>query len=796
MVFQFLKTTLRNLLKNKGYSFLNIFGLAIGIACAGLIFLWVENEMGYDNFNTKKGRIYFTLENQKYDAGVFTLGSTPGPLGPAVQKEIPGIANTCRASEGQTSLLFAIGGKTMYASGRYAEPSLFSMFTLPFAEGDPKNAFKDLYSLVITQKTALKFFGRTGNLIGKTLKVDNKQEYTITGVLKDIPENSSLQFEWVAPFEIWYRQSTPWAQLWGNNCLSTYIELESGARVENINKQLRDFVQKREPKSIAHLFLFAMKDWHLRDDFKNGKQSGGGQIQYVQLFSIIAWIILLIACINFMNLATARSEKRAKEVGVRKVLGANKKNLILQFIGEAMVMAILSSLCAVLLIGLSLPAFNLLVQKNLSADFGTQSHLLALFGITMVCGLFAGSYPSLYLSSFNPVFVLKGLRVKTGSASFIRKGLVVTQFAISITLIISTMIIFQQIQHVKTRDLGFNRDNLIELNLQGDIANHYQSLKNDLLNTGVVKQVALSDHTTIYGGNNTDGITWEGKPASTKVLISGRDITPEFISTSGIKLIKGRDLEPTDSIAVNNNLNVLVTESLEKIMGKGSALGKTLRNEGDPSNRRTTIVGVVNDYVYGNMYGKPDPVVFICMAPQYMTVMYLRTREGPNPESILSKIKAVMIKNNPAYPFQYRFVDDQFNEMFLSEQLIGKLARVFASLAILISCLGLFGLSAYTAERRTREIGIRKVLGANIAGITLLLSKDFVKLVIVSALLSFPAAWWLMTGWLQNYTYRISISWWIFIIAGLLALCIAILTISIQSIRAALMNPVRSLRTE
>jgi len=522
----FLKTTIRNLWKNKTYSFLNIFGLAIGIACAGLIFLWVENEVNFDNFHEKKDMLYFILVNQKLDAGISTHGSTPGPMAPELKKEIPGIANTCRASEDQTSLLFSIGDKSMYASGRYAEPSLFDMFTLPFVQGNAASAFKELYSIVITEKTATKFFGDDKNVIGKKVRVDNKQDYIVTGVLKDLPVNSSLQFEWVVPFEVWYKQSTPWAQQWGNNCLSTYIELQPNANIDNINKRLYNFVQQREPKSIGHVFLFAMKDWHLRGDFKEGKQSGGGQITYVRMFSIIAWIILFIACINFMNLATARSEKRAREVGVRKVLGAGKQSLIFQFIGEAILMAAIATFIAVLIVLAVLPLFNLLVKQQLLLNIGNPVHVIFLLIVTLICGLVAGSYPSLYLSSFKPVFVLKGIKLKAGSAAVIRKGLVVVQFSVSIILIICTIIIYQQIQHVKSRNLGFNKDNLLEMSMQGDMAKHYQTIKNELLGTGIVERVALSDHTTIYGGNNTDGLTWEGKPPGGKVLISGRYVTP------------------------------------------------------------------------------------------------------------------------------------------------------------------------------------------------------------------------------------------------------------------------------
>jgi putative ABC transport system permease protein len=797
MLIRFLKTTLRSLSKNKTYSFLNIFGLAIGIACAGLIFLWVEDEVTFDNFNVKKDRLYFARVNAILNAGVFTHGSTPGVMAPAVQAEIPGVANTCRTSENDTRLLFSIGNKSMYASGKYAEPSLFSMFTLPFVQGNPNTAFAQLYSLVITEKTAKKFFGNEKTVIGKTVRVDNKQDYVITGVLKDIPENSSLSFEWVAPFEIWYKQS-PWAYIWENNCLSTYVELKPGASLENINKQLYNFVQKRAPTSNGHVFLFGMKNWHLYNQFDNGKPTGSGQIAYVRLFSAIAWIILFIACINFMNLSTARSEKRAREVGVRKVLGAGRRKLVSRFIGEAMFMATLAAIVAVVSMYLLLPAFNTLVEKNLSVGLTIPSHMLALLLITFICGVVAGSYPSLYLSSFNPVFVLKGIKIKTGSAAIIRKGLVVLQFTISIVLIIGTIIIYQQIQHVKNRNLGFDRNNLLEIAMQGEMNKHTDAIKDDLLKTGVIENTAMADHSAIYGGNNTDGLSWPGKTPGSKVLISWRSVTPDFFATTAMKIVDGRNFYVTDSLNYDKpslHANVIITASFAKLLGDGPVLGKIIFDEHDTL-LHATIVGVVNDYVYGDMYGKPDPVIFVCTAPRFENIMYIRMKPQGNPETSLAKIESVMKKDNPAYPFEYRFVDDQFNQMFQSEMLMSKLSRVFAVLGILISCLGLFGLAAYTAERRIKEIGIRKVLGATVTGLAGLLSVEFLKLVLVSVLLAFPLAWYTMHKWLLDYSYRVDIQWWVFAAAGVVAILIAILTVSFQAIRAAVSNPVTCLRSE
>ncbi|MEP6949710.1 MAG: ABC transporter permease [Ginsengibacter sp.] len=804
------KTTIRSLSKNKGYSFLNIFGLGIGIACAGLIFLWVEDELNFDSNNLKKDRLFIVKTNDKVDDGVFTHSSTPGPLAASLQATMPGVANTCRTTEGGTSTLFSIGNKSVYASGNYAEPSLFSMFTLPFIEGSAGSAFSQLHSIVITEQAARKFFGDEKNVIGKTVRMDNKQDYIVTGVIKDLPRNTSLQFEWLAPFKVWYDENIEWAHQWNNFGITTYVELKPAVDAITINKKLLnpfyDFTTQKNESSVStvHEFLFGMNDWHLRNNFDNGKETGGGRIQYVHLFTIIAWIILLIACINFMNLSTAGSEKRSKEIGVRKVLGAGKSKLVFQFIGEAIFMALLAAVIAVFIMILVLPAFNLLVQENLSLALTNPIHFTALLLLALTCGLVAGSYPSLYLSSFNPVFVLKGIKLKTGSATVIRKGLVVTQFAVSIVLIISTIIIYQQIQHIKSRDLGYNKNNLVQIDAQADVIKNFSSIRQDLLNTGAVENAALADHETISGGNNTTSINWQGKNPNSNIVISQRLVSQEFMSTVGMHIVEGRDFMPSDVVVLSDKhtpkdstqpFNVIVTQSMEKLLGKGSAIGKTMQRPGNMGTFKLIVTGVVKDYVYGDMYGESAPVIFYDI-PQGAKFMYVRTTANSDAEITLAKIGAVMKKDNPAYPFEYKFVDDQFNAQFLSETLISKLSRVFASLAIIISCLGLFGLAAYTTARRTKEIGLRKVLGASVPGIAVLLSKDFLKLVAFSCVVAFPFAWWMMHRWLQGYEYRITISWLIFLIAGAAAMFIALATVSFQSIKAAIANPVKSLRTE
>jgi len=790
MLKSFFKTTIRTLLKNKTYSLLNIMGLAIGIACTGLIFLWVEDEVNFDAVNVKKDRIYMALNNWPNNGKISTFASTPGPLGPAMKAEITGVANVARYTEGDATLLFKIGERSIYASGNYADSTIFSIFTMPFVQGNAVSAFKQPNSIVLTEKTVKKFFGANQNVIGKTLRVDNSQDFMVTGVIKDFPENTSLQFEWLCPFEPYFK-NRPWMQEWGHNNVITFVELDNNTNLTAVNRQLHSFIKKFEADALPSTFLFSMNDWHLRFDFENGKQTGGGRIQYVHLFTIIAWIILFLACINFMNLATARSEKRSKEVGVRKVLGSGKKRLVLQFIGEAMFMSLLAVVASTFIMSLALPLFNTITQKNLSLNFSSPVHMLVLAAITIVCGLVAGSYPSLYLSSFNPVFVLKGIKLKNSSAGVIRKDLVIMQFTTSIVLIISTVIVYQQIQHVKKRDLGYNKNNLLETDLQGDMGKNFNAIKQDLLNTGAVDNAALFDHELVHSGNNTFGFKWKGKDPKSKQLISQRYVSPEMLSTAGIKIIQGRDFKANPAADSNN---VIITESLAKVMNMQTVIGQTIQN----GNATYNIVGVVKDMVYGNMYGNTsDPIVFYSTAHyEDESLMYIRLKSTIPTESALAKVEAVIKKHNPAYPFNYRFTDDVFNQLFLSEALVSKLSRVFAALAIIICGLGLFGLAAYTAERRIKEIGIRKVLGASVTGLATMLSTEFLKLVMVSALLAFPIAWFAMHAWLQNYAYHVDIQWWVFAAAGAAAILIAIATISYQAIKAALMNPVRAIKAE
>jgi putative ABC transport system permease protein len=786
MIKNYFKTTMRSLLKNRSYSFLNISGLAIGIACASLIFLWVQDELTYNHNFQKRDNIYTIYENQTYNGKISTFHATPGLMAKAIKAEIPGIKNAARM-DGMGAQLFALGDKSINEQGNYADKEILSILNLPFVHGNPVSALDQLNAVVINETMAAKFFGDT-DPTGKTLRMNNKQDFVITGVFKDLPKNSTFQFQWLVPLAN-IDHSQPWMTMWGANWARTYVELESSANLVSVNQKLHDYINTKADHNTNVCFLFAMNDWNLHDNFVDGKMSGG-KITYVKIFSFIAWIILLIACINFMNLSTARSEQRAKEVGVRKVMGAGKGKLIGQFIGEAVIMSFIAVLLAVGLVYLAMPSFNNLVQKALAVDILQPAHLIYLVAIGLVTGLLAGSYPAFYLSSFNPIAVLKNIKIKSSAGSgFIRQSLVVIQFSISIILIIGTVIIYQQIQHVKDRKLGYNKENLIYLNTQGKMVEHFSSIYSDLKKTGLVENAALSDDPVLSVGNNSDNYNWEGKDAAKNPLISWEAVSPQFIPTMDMKLVAGRNFYSDAKVDTNN---VIINEAFAKQMGKEGKVGSIIR-EGDK--KSLLIVGIVKDFLYNDMYTPGGPVLLYCNQSANR-VLNIRFKSNINLPDALATVGGVMKADNPGYPFEYKFIDDDFNEIFKSETLTGTLAGVFAGLAIFISCLGLFGLAAYTAERRIKEIGIRKVLGASVAGLTGLLSKDFLKLVCISCLIAFPVAWYFANGWLQGYQYHISIQWWIFAAAGLSAMFIALATVSFQAIKAALMNPVKSLRSE
>ena len=778
----YIKIAWRNLWKNKGYSALNIFGLAIGITCATLIFLWVEDELSFNSTFEKQDQVYYVPTNQQYEGEWRTFfQATPGPLAQVLKEEIPEIVGSARTMG--DNLLFEVGENSISQYGRFADPDFLKMFSLSFVEGSLENAFKDYNAIIISKKAATDLYGENTAVIGKVLQVNDNTNYTITGVFDNLPINVTYGFEWVAPFER-FAADKPWMSEYGANFSDTFVELTPEADFAVVNSKVEKILPAKTENEETYAFLHSMKDWHLRSNFEGGKKVDG-QIMYIRLFSLIAFIILLIACINFMNLSTARSEKRANEVGVRKVLGSGKRGLISQFMAEAIITATLATIVSVILLFLIIPSFNILVAKQLTVQLFKPVHLFSLIGIALICGLVAGWYPAFYLSSFKPVQVLKGASRKQGSAPLIRKGLVSTQFIVSIVFIISTIIVYQQVQHVKGRDLGYDRSNLIKLPVNGDIIKNFKPIENDMLASGLIENIGLNNSEILSGGNNTSGLEWQGGTDTEDVLVSVRYVSPKFFDTAGMEIVEGRKFSDN---AIADSTNVFVTESFAKLMGMGSAIGKTIEND-------YYVIGVVKDYLYGDMYGASDPVIFFNNNSD-TRFLYVRAKSDIAIDKTLMAMETVLKKHNPAFPFEYEFVDDAFDARFKSEKLIGSLSQLFALLAIMISCLGLFGLSAFTAEQRKKEIGVRKVLGSSVSGVVGLLSKDFMQLVVVAIVIASPIAWFMMQNWLENYAYRIEINWMVFLFAGIIAVGIALLTVSFQAIKAASVNPIKSLRTE
>lgn len=788
MIKNFIKTAFRNLWKTKGYSFLNIFGLAIGIAAASLIFLWVENQLRYnDNFPNKKD-IYTIKSKQTYDGATYVFESTPGPLAESIAKEIPGIKHAVRMGW-STPLLFSVGDNNLFQTGLYSDPNIADVLSLEFLEGDRKKAFDQVNNLILSETGAKKLFGSQPAL-GKTVKVNNNELYIVSGIVKDLPKNSSYGFQWLIPFKKIIAKSEFLTQ-WDNNSIQTLVQIEKNANVDQINKQLMNYVKNKTNGEVTFSknFLYPMERFITHNVFdKSGNEIEGG-LKNIRLFSIIAWIVLLIACINFMNLATARSEKRAKEVGMRKVVGASRQSLIGQFLAESLVLASISSFVAILLVYICIRPFNTMIGQDLQVDLLKPTHLAFVITITLICGLFAGSYPAFFLSAFKPLSTIKGAKQKPGTGSLVRRGLVVLQYTASVVLIICTIIIYQQIQHNKDKDLGFDKSQVLTTALQGDMAKHLPLIKNELLATGFVEQVGVSDMNILNIYSNSSGFNWEGKNSKTDILIGMMRSDEGLIPALGLKIFDGRNFHVD---LLGDSTSIIINETLAKLIRKdGRVAGSIISYEEE----RFTVAGVVKNFVYNNVYNDPEPMLFLPMNKD-KGLLNIRTKAGINLPQAIQQIEKVITRNNPGFPFDYKFLDETFNSKFQAELFIQQLSSVFAIISIIISCLGLFGLAAFATEQRSKEISIRKVLGASVSGLIQMLNREFIILIGISCIIAFPIAWIFMNKWLADYAHHVTISWTVFVLSGLSAIIIALLTISSQAFKAAIANPTKTLRDE
>ncbi len=790
MIKNYFKIAWRNMVGNKVYSAINILGLAAGMAVALLIALWVNNEYSYDRFLPNYGQLYQVWRNFNSNGETLTFSSTSLKLADALRNNFPEIEYAAE-TDGNGSHGLMVGEKKFYLNGSQVGSDFLKMFQYPMLQGNMKDALKDPYSIVLTKATAIALFGST-DVINKTVKVDNKDNLKVTGVLQDLPGNSSFQFKYLIPFA--YMEATqPYVKQarsgsFGANAFLIYVKLKAGASYSQLAPKIKN-MEKGENNINAknsEVILQPMHDWHLYNSWKNGVASGGF-IEYVRIFSIIGILVLAIACINFINLTTARSEKRAREVGIRKAIGSQRKHLIFQFLTESTIITFIAFLFSLLFVQIALAPFNALTGTTIGIPFQNIAFWLIAIGCVLLTALIAGSRPAFYLSSFNPVKVLKGTIQAGRSASLSRKILVVMQFSCSIALIIGTIVIYRQIQYARNRPSGYNINSLMTTNSNSDLGKNYPALKDELLQSGVVQSItqASSPATDIYLHNNIDH--WPGKLAGETVEMGVVFITSDYFKTLGMHVKEGREYTGVAS----DTLNLIFNEAAVKRLRLKEPLSQIIQYNGN----KMKIVGVMKDALMISPFSKADPTMFVYSTYPQDNIIY-RLSPNVNPHSAVEKIGQIFSKYNPAYPFTYRFVDDDYNRKFSQEVLIGKLSGIFAGLAIFISCLGLFGLAAYIAEQRTKEIGVRKVLGATVSQLWFLLSKDFVLLVIISCVIASPLALYFLQNWLQKYDYRISIGPGVFLISAVAAIVITLLTISFQAIKAAITNPVKSLRSE
>lgn len=790
MLKNYLKTAWRNLVKNKVHSFINIVGLSVGNACSLLILLWVQNELSIDAFHKNGERLYKVYEREYYTNNVDGNYDTPGPLAGELKKVIPEVEDAIMLQEENDRSALQVGNKILKVEGTGAGAGLFSMFSYPLIQGTPKTALASTVSMAISKKTADQFFGNPQNAMGKTIRLDNKKDFMVTAVFEDLPANASRKFNYAISWEA-LQQDNFWARTWGSSGPLTYVLLRPDANPALVDKKLTHFrdmyIKDRSAAFHVELGLQKFDEVYLHSIFKNGKIAGG-RIEYVHLFSIVAIFILMIACINFMNLTTARSIKRAREVGVRKAIGAQRSVLIRQFIGESLMLTAMAVVIALLLMTLLLPVFNEVTQKQMKLPFYDAAFWLKLVAITLITGLISGSYPALFLSSFNPVKVLKGAVKLTTGAVWFRKGLVIFQFILSLVLIIGTIVVSKQVNFIQTRNLGYDRENLIYVPVEGELVNKYTTWKEEALKMPGIQSISRISDNPSNLDQQTNNADWDGRDANTMISFEHPEVGYDFVQTMKLKIAEGRDFSKeftTDADAF------MINETAAKKMGYAHAAQRTLTI----NSRKGMIIGVLKDFHFRSLHEQIQPMIIQVSEEGNYGNILIRTQPGKT-KVALASLERLCKELNPKFPFSYSFSDEEYQKLYKNEQVVSKLSNAFAFLAIFISCLGLLGLVMFTAEQRTKEIGIRKVLGASVTSIVQLMSVDFIKLVFIAIIIASPVAWWAMTMWLSDYAYKIRISWWMLALASGLAVFIAVLTISFQAIKAAVANPVKSLRTE
>jgi len=796
MIKNYLKITFRNIRRQKGYSFINILGLAIGIMCCVLMLLWVNEELSYDRFHENFRELHRVIMKRQEGNQIGEFSQAPYPVGPTLKKDYPEVVEFCRYTGGYTGWNLRYEGESFHNERiAFADPSFFKMFNFPFVKGNPETALQERFSIIITEELAAKCFGEE-NPVGKVMQM-SERDLKVTGVVQNVPNNSHMQFDYIVPIinqTEWREQDfESWEYYTG-----AYLLLQKGCSVEELNQKIEGIIAKHSPKSTFKIFLQPMKKVHLYSDFQyDSNNVGKGNITYVYIFSITAIGILLLACINFMNLSTARSGKRAKEIGMRKVTGAQRKEIINQFFGESVLLSFIAFLMALLLSWILLPTLNTIAGKQLTLNFSENLWLIfELIGITLITGFLSGIYPALFLSSYQPVKVLRGsMLVSKSGRSPLRKALVIVQFVLTIILVIGTVVIYSQLNFMRTKDLGFDQNNIVSFAGYGRYWNNYESARGELLKNQDIINVTNGFPPERTGEGLSD-FTWEGKQPGDDIMLYPIAIGFDYIETFDMKIVEGRSFSRDFA---SDSLNCIINQTAARVMGLESPVGKRFSYTGDRgpmygfTNREGMIIGVVKDFHVSSLHSEIKPMVLKYSTRGFFVNVRMNAEKVPETIDFLEKKWKEFV---PGRPFDYRFLGETIDSFYTGEQRIATILRYFTILALFISCLGILGLSSFTAEQRTKEIGIRKVLGASVPGIVVLLSKEFTKWVLFANIIAWPVAYYFMKQWLENFAYRINLGLGIFLISAVTTLLIALITVSFQAVKSARANPVNTLKYE
>lgn len=793
----------RNFRRFKTTFFINLIGLSTGLACALLIYLWVNDELGIDKFHHNESHLYQVMQNYPLADNIITIESTPSPLAKALEDEIPEVKDVAVSTGGWHGPqgVIAAGNAKSKATELYVSPNFFEVFSYPLVNGDPSKVLGDKYNVLLSDELSMKLFHTTEGVVGKTIQWERgmisgstSSPLTVAGIFSKIQENSTAQFDLVLNYAVYYDNVKTQLNLdrWDNSNPSTFVVLNDGVDIDAFNDKLRDFctakfeIKKEDAATLPpRLFLQKYSDRYLFNQYENGRQTGG-RIAYVKLFSIIAVFILIIACINFMNLSTAKASRRIKEIGIKKAIGAHRKSLIFQYMLESLFMAFVSLVLAILAVDILLPQFNLITGKQIALEFDSGLVTSVLL-ITLITGIVAGSYPALYLSGFHPAKVLKGKLETSLGESWTRKGLVVAQFTISVVLIVSVLVVYKQISFIQTKNLGYSRENVIQFAAEGKIMGSFEVFRAEAVRIPGITNITTAANNVVQNNNATGGVSWEGKKPGEKVEFGNLGIGDDFFETMNMTLTDGRNFIEGSA---SESSKIIFNETAIAVMGLKDPIGKTVNIWGEDRQ----IIGIVHDFNFESLYKKIKPC-FVLYSPS--NIQNILVKIAPGKEStVIAQIEKLYREFNPGLAFEYTFVDSEYEKLYASENRVGELSRYFAGMAIILSCLGLFGLASFTAERRIKEIGIRKVMGATEFGIVTLLSGGFTKIVFIAIIIALPASYLVAQFWLDNFAYKIALEWWYFAGAGIAAMLISWITVGSQAYKAARVNPSKCLKDE